>query len=116
MADLSGVIPLQPGDIDQTITRTAPGVYVIGTYAGDRRQVAVHTVGRSDDDLSATLKLHVSRPDWLFQYEYTETAEAAYQLECQLFHEHEPTLIAPSHPAKTRRVFQEPWQCPVCQV
>jgi hypothetical protein len=107
--ELSEIIPLQHGPIGQTITRTSPGAYVVGTYAGSLLHLAVHAVGRSDDDLSAALKRRVSRPDWAFQYAYTSSAGAAYRLECRLYHEHKATLSSLSHPAKS----EPAWQCPV---
>ncbi len=94
-----------------------PGVYVLGYHSENYGAY----VGRSDISLRERMKDHL--PEYeknscmrrlsvdRFWIEYTESALAAYNQECQIYHKHGSGYTCNSiHPSKSN----PQWTCPVC--
>ena len=93
---------------------TAPGAYALGRVNGDT--FYVDYVGRSDSDLNDRLK------DWTdssvythFKYGFFQSAKAAFDKECALFHDFGETAklhnsIHPDRPSGSG------WKCLRCNV
>lgn len=106
---LKGPYRLTSKKIDEVVTQTSPGVYALGRYDSDNDTFYVKYVGRSDDDVND--RLH----DWVgeysyFKFDYFPSAKAAYEKECRLWHDFNPTDNE-SHPDKPDG---SGWECPVC--
>lgn len=113
---MKGPYLLNETNID-TYVSSKPGAYCLTYTSGDKNEACY--VGRSDDDLKSRLKDHLpenevdncitSKEVDKFYFENTDTAKAAYELECQWYHKYEPTCND-IHPDKT----YPSWSCPVC--
>lgn len=107
--ELSGLFALTDEKIDALVTKTSPGVYVL-----DKTSSGSFTnsyVGRSDTDLNK--RLH----DWVGKYKYCKaqycnSAKAAFEGECELYHSLSPTDNV-NHPA---RPTGSSWVCPRCYI
>lgn len=66
-------------------------------------------VGRADADLNAALHPHVGGYRF-FKYAYCSSAQAAFEAECHLFHDHDPVDNG-GHPQN-----ESSWKCPRCEV
>jgi hypothetical protein len=107
---LSGPYRLTFDAIDAAITQSSPGVFALGhSDAGGR--FCVNHVGRSDADLKVRLRDFIGS-DSLFKYGYSPSSEAAFQKECEIFHDVRPprTLVHPGRPKGTS------WECPRCRI
>ena len=96
--------------IDSAVTRRSAGVYALGHAAADGRFFVKH-VGRSDLDVKARLREHIGSAN-LFKYEYYPSSQAAFEKECELFHD----LTPPSNRIHPGRPKGTTWACPRCQI
>jgi hypothetical protein len=106
---LYGPYDLSTTKIDALLTSRAPGAYALGSsWQGT---FYINYVGRSDDDLAGRLKQHVGRYAQ-FQCIYLGSAKAAFDKECQLYHDFTPpdNQVHPARPKNTN------WGCPRCRV
>lgn len=96
--------------IDAAVVRTSPGVFALG-YADADGRFCVNHVGRSDADVKIRLRDFIGS-DSLFKYDYSASSEAAFQKECELFHDVRPprNLVHPGRPRGTS------WECPRCRI
>ena len=107
--DLSEHFALTDAMIDAKVTKKSPGVYVLdATSSGP---FIVSYVGRSDVNLNS--RLH----DWVGKYKYfkaryCDSAKAAFEAECELYHALSPKDNA-NHPA---RPTGSNWVCPRCYI
>jgi hypothetical protein len=84
---LKGSFALTDEKIDEEVTKTSPGAYALG-YTSDET-FHIKYVGRSDSDVND--RLH----DWAgkykrFKYDYFGSAKAAFEKECNLYHDFDP--------------------------
>jgi len=110
---LRGPYPLDEQTIDRVVTETSSGAYALGKTKDTTFYIKY--VGRSDDDVNGRLKDHVGEYEQ-FKYEYYPSAKAAFEKECQLWHdfgEPEGTLDNKSHPDRPDGTG---WKCPRCDV
>ena len=63
--------------------------------------LVISYVGRSDDDLAARLQQHVALPYLHFKYGFLPSAAAAFNKECELYHDFDPPGNK-VHPAKPK--------------
>ncbi len=104
---LDGEYPLTESGVDTNVSRTSAGAYALGRTEGEKFLISY--VGRSDDDVNARLKKHVD--DYAkFKYGYFSSPKAAFEKECNLYHDFEPpdNKIHPARPGNTN------WTCPRC--
>lgn len=110
--NLSELAALSEGRINRTVTRTAPGVYVLDKTTGGLFQVS--HVGRSDDDVKARLKQHVRSTYKYFKFDYATSPKNAFEKECELYHDFggpEGKLDNNVHPGRPK---DTDWKCPKC--
>jgi hypothetical protein len=107
---LFGPNPLTIGGIDSTLTGTGPGAYALGEVDNNGTFI-ISYVGRSDADLKERLKCHVGNYA-SFKYAFFPSAAAAFQKECELFHDFgETALDNHVHPARPEN---SQVKCPRC--
>lgn len=89
---------------------TGPGAYALGRQVGET--FYVDYVGRSDADLNGRLKDWVSSKYTHFKHGFLETAKAAFEHECKMFHDFGGTakLDNKVHPARPQGTNPK---CPV---
>ena len=106
---LLGPMRLAFDEISQSTPRVAPGVFVLG-HTGPDGKFYVDYIGRSDKDLRDKLLSLIGSGN-LFKFRYMASSEAAFQAECELFHDFKPSgnRMHPDRPAGTN------WVCPRCQ-
>jgi hypothetical protein len=106
---LRGPFSLTSAGIDSEVTRTSAGAYALGK-TDDQNVFHIHYVGRADSDVATRLKAHV--PKWYpqFKFEYYPSAKAAFEKECNLFHDFGPGDNE-VHPARPQGAS---WTCPRC--
>jgi len=111
--NLNGPYPLNADKIDEIITITASGTYVLG-YVNSNNVFVVKYVGRSDDDLND--RLH----DWIEEYESFKaktfnTSKEAFEKECRIYHDfgQSSKLDNDIHPARPK---DYDWECPICDI
>jgi hypothetical protein len=104
---LRGPFPLSNTSIDNNVTYRAPGAYALGNSQADGFHISY--VGRSDTDVNDRLKKHVGHYVQ-FKYEYCSSPKAAFEKECNLYHDFTPpdNIIHPDRPAGSD------WKCPRC--
>jgi hypothetical protein len=107
---LLGPYPLTYDEIKDTVVPRMPGAYALGRKDTAGR-FSVRYVGRSDDDVKARLCQYIGS-DSLFKFMHFLSPRAAFEKECELFHEFSPpgNRVHPSRPAGTG------WTCPRCQM
>ena len=104
---LKGSYPLTESDINTNVTMASAGAYALGRLKDEAFLVSY--VGRSDDDVNARLKQHVS--DYArFKYRYFPSPKAAFEKECDLYHDFEP----PDNKIHPARPKNSDWTCPRC--
>ncbi len=103
--------------IDEVVPEGYAGCYVLGNASGQRFEAKF--VGRSDSDLHKELMAQKvtgshSAPDQFryFKYGLARSAQAAFEIECRVYHESGGTdsLDNKSHPDRPKR---SEWKCPV---
>lgn len=111
---LSKVIALTNKRIDEMITRTAPGVYVLDKTT--KGSFHVSYVGRSDDDVKGRLKDWVGTEYKFFKFDYATSPKNAFEKECELWHDYggpEGKLDNKIHPDRPE---DTDWKCPRCKI
>lgn len=99
---------LNNAEIETHVADVSIGVYILDKYQAG--PFTTHYVGRSDDDVAKRLKKWVSDGGFLyFKVKYETTKKAAYELECQIYHDLKPVenIIHPDAPNGTS------YTCPV---
>ncbi len=112
--NMNGSYKLDSTTVNKTITKISAGNYALG-YIKDKT-FYVKYVGRSDSDLKARLLNHVSSGKYnMFKYSYTTSLKAAFEKECQNFHDFGETkkLDNDIHPDRPNR---SGWECPICDI
>lgn len=104
---LKGPFALTDEKIDTEVTKTSPGAYALGRITNDT--FYIDYVGRSDTDVSKRLHNHVGNYP-RFKYDYFGSAKAAFEKECNLWHDFNPedNKVHPARPNGTN------WKCPRC--
>ncbi len=104
---LNGPYKLTNERIDEIVTKKSPGTYALDKT--DDQPFKVSRVGRSDDDLNKRLKSYISGKYKYFKYGYSSSAKAAFEKECELYHDFNPpdNTIHPDRPEGTS------YDCPV---
>ena len=116
MADtnLNGPYNLTDETIDEKVTKTSSGVYVLG-YVDTDGKFVVHYTGRSDDDVNDRLCDWVGSKYSKFKFGYFSSAKAAFEKESRIYHDfgESKELDNEVHP---RRPDDTTWECPVCDI
>jgi hypothetical protein len=107
---LQGPFALTDSVIDQEVSTTRPGAYVLED-SPDLVNFRVTYVGRSDTDVNNQLHVHVGSYK-RFHYQYCSTAQAAFERECKLYHDFEPR----DNPIHPQRPSGMQWKCPRCSL
>jgi hypothetical protein len=107
---LAGPYRLSFDEIDAAVTRQSAGVYALG-YSDPEGRFCINHIGRADADLRGRL-LDKIGSDVLFKYGYFSSAKAAFEKECELFHDINPpgNRVHPDRPRGTG------WECPRCRI
>lgn len=109
---LKGPFTLNNASIDREVSRTSAGAYALGQN-NSAGTYYIDYVGRSDVDINARLKQHVGNYRQ-FKYEYYSSPKAAFEKECQLWHDFgAPPKDNTVHPA---RPVDSNWSCPRCDI
>jgi hypothetical protein len=109
---LRGPYTLDSETIDKEVTRTSAGAYALGKVNDNTFYVSY--VGRSDDNINRRLKEWVGNKYSKFKYEYYASPKAAFEKECNLYHDFgEKELDNEVHP---KRPDGTDWQCPRCRI
>jgi hypothetical protein len=108
---LSGPYSLTSVGVSNSVTVKSPGAYALGKL-GEDGIFYIDYVGRSDDDVAARLQQHVTEYYPQFMFGYFPSAKAAFDKECQLYHDFTPPKNK-VHPARTKGAN---WSCPVCTI
>ncbi len=109
--NMTGPFALNTSTIDSQVTKTSPGNYALG-YMRDTTFI-VQYVGRSDTDLNDRIGDYVDTKYKKFKYSYATSPKAAFEKECQNFHDFggSAKLDNDIHPARPNSAS---WKCPVC--
>lgn len=108
---LRGPYPLDTETIDEHVKKTI-GAYALGYIKKDTRRFVPKYVGRSDNDINGRLKDHVGEYP-KFKFEYYSSAKAAFEKECNLYHDWKDQLDNKEHPD---RPDTTDWKCPRCNI
>ena|SRR2546430_13897370 len=105
---LTGPHTLSKTTVDAVVTKKSPGAYALGHTRTTDQAYIIQYVGRSDEDLNARIK------QWdgvyaQFKYGYFPSPKAAFDKECQLFHDFTP----PDNKVHPARPQGSNWKCPV---
>lgn len=111
--DIAGPYRLTLQKIAEVVTEISPGNYALGRVRDDRFQVLY--VGRADDDVAKRLR-SCAKQDLrytAFVFTYAPSARAAFDKECEDFHDFGGTggLSNTGHP---ERPAKTDWLCPRC--
>ncbi len=127
--------PFTVSELDRLVTLKSPGVYSLG-YLDEHGRFTVRAIGRADEDLRDELSVRMmllmgadmlSGPgDSLraqysrFTFQYTASAEEAFERECLEYHRVFDQLDNKMHPSRdenntTREVTGPRWFCPIWQ-
>lgn len=109
ISGLRGPYPLTTEGVNDNVTRSFPGAYALGRMANGS-MFLISYVGRSDDDVNARLHDHVQGEHSSFKFEPYASAKAAFEKECDLYHDFSP----PENKAHPARPVGTSWQCPRC--
>jgi len=112
--NMQGSYSLTSAEIDANVTRTSAGNYALG-YTNDNGAFTVQYVGRSDSDVNGRLHDWTGKSYKKFKYSYAMSPKAAFEKECQNFHDFGGTskLHNDAHPARPDNTG---WKCPVCDI
>jgi hypothetical protein len=109
---LRGPFTLNNETIDGQVTATSAGAYALG-YLNNQKLFVPKYVGRSDDNINKRLKNWVGSKYSYFKFEYYSSAKAAFEKECNLYHDWENQIDNKQHPD---RPDETNWKCPRCNV
>lgn len=107
---LNGPYQLSSEKIDEVVTKTSPGTYVL-ERSSNPDSFIVDYVGRSDNDVNGRLKKWVGVKGYKrFKFGYFNSPKAAFEKECDIYHDfgNLDNDIHPQRPEGTN------WQCPRC--
>jgi len=107
---LLGPYRLNFDTIDAAITRSSAGVYALG-YASPEGKFCINHVGRADSDVKGKLRNCIGSAT-LFKFGYLPTSKAAFERECELFHD----LSPPGNRVHPGRAPGSSWACPRCRI
>ena len=104
---LNGPYVLTAEQIDKVVTKKSAGTYALDKL-DEKDKFYISRVGRSDKDVNARLKTYVGKYKY-FKYGYSSSAKAAFEKECELYHDWNPpdNTIHPDRPEGTG------WKCPI---
>jgi len=107
---LAGPYRLTFDAIDSAVARKSPGVFALG-HTDTAGRFCVNHVGRSDTDVKGRLRDYIGSAS-LFKYSYFPSSRAAFEKECELFHDLNPpgNRVHPDRPRGTT------WACPRCRI
>lgn len=106
---LHGPFALTDSVIDEVVREQSPGAFILDS-SDDGSVFRAGFVGRSDLDVNNQLHVHVGAYK-RFKFAYCSSAQAAFEKECALFHDFEPTDNV-THPRRPRGSH---WACPRCR-
>lgn len=109
-SDLYGPFSLTADGVSNAVKGIGPGAYALGNSQSDGFHIEY--VGRSDDDLAKRLQDHVPEHYLQFKYGFYDSAKAAFEKECRLYHDFNPPDNK-VHPARPKNAN---WSCPVCVI
>ena len=100
--------------IDAVVTKKSAGAYVLGHFRKEKEGniFIPKYVGRSDDDINGRLKKWVGKYP-RFKFGYYGSPKAAFEKECDLYHDWKKQLDNKQHPDRPEN---KDWQCPRCDV
>jgi hypothetical protein len=106
---LMGPYHLTFDGIARAVPRKSAGVYVLG-HTSPEGTFRIHHIGRSDIDVAEKLRSYIGS-DTMFKYGYFPTAKAAFERECELYHDFRPpgNRIHPDRPSGSSL------ECPRCR-
>ena len=104
---LEGPFPLSDAVVDLIVSPSSPGVFVLDD--GPSGAFKAVYIGRSDSDVNNQLHVHVGIYK-RFKFTYCSSPREAFEKECELFHDFEPTtnVVHPQRPSGSR------FKCPRC--
>ena len=107
---LLGPFKLNFDAIDAAITRQSAGVYALG-YTSPDGKFCINHIGRADTDVKSKLRECIGSAT-LFKFGYLPSRKAAFERECELFHDLGPpgNRVHPGRPQGTN------WVCPRCRI
>lgn len=106
---MKGPFTLNARTINYMVTKESPGVYILlKQYNGSPKYV-----GRADNDLNHRLHKWSDKGYKYFLFDYCSSAEEAFRLECELYHQHKQTLENNKHPERPEDTV---WECPKCNI
>jgi len=109
--NMSGPFELDDETIDKQVTKTSAGNYALG-YMDKEGKFRICYVGRSDSDVKDRLKYWIKKSNRThFKYSYATSPKAAYDKECQNYHDFDP----PDNDIHPGKPDDSNWKCPVCK-
>ena len=107
---LLGPYRLSFDEIGTTVDAVSAGAFAIG-HIDQNGRFCINHIGRSDTDIGARLRDHIGS-GMVFKYGYCDSPRAAFEKECQLFHDFSPpgNRVHPGRPSGTN------WECPRCRI
>jgi hypothetical protein len=111
---LHGPHSLTTHNVDAVVRGKGPGAYALGRTDANGAFI-VSYVGRSDEDLNGRLKDWVNTKYAQFKYGFFDSPKAAFEKECQIFHDFGGTKLLDNdiHPARPKGTG---WRCLGCNV
>lgn len=113
---LRGPYSLDTKTIDAVVTKkTSAGAYALGyTKKKDGKETFYPIyVGRSDSDINGRLKSWVGSKYSKFKFDYYGSPKAAFEKECNLYHDWKKQLDNKEHPDRPENAN---WKCPRCKI
>ena len=108
---LNGPYSLTTAGVASAVTdNSSAGAYALGSV--NNGTFYIKYVGRSDTSVAARLQQHVSTPHLHFKFGYFPSPKAAFEKECDLYHDFSPeeNKVHPARPANSN------WSCPACRI
>jgi hypothetical protein len=103
----SSSYPLTTSSLSETVTQTAPGVFILGQSIDGTFHVKY--VGWDERDIASALKFQVGLYN-RYKYEYTATAEEAFEKACILYH----MFLPARNKAHPEPPVHRDVECPMC--
>lgn len=112
--NMQGAYDLTKAGVNNAVTNASPGNYGLG-YLDSNNTFIVQYVGRSDTDVNGRLHDWIGTKYKKFKYLYASNAKAAFEKECQNYHDfgESKQLDNDAHPDRPDGTN---WKCPVCNV
>jgi hypothetical protein len=107
---LAGPYRLTFEGIDSAIARKSAGVFALGRIDPEGK-FCVNHVGRCDSDVKSKLREYIGS-DHLFKYGYFSSTHAAFNKECEIYHDFGPPATR-VHPGRAPGTT---WECPRCRI